>query len=87
MGRGVPLPSRLESLWERRKLPGRETILGRFICDFTHILVLLTTAWKWEIPTSLYWLLVLVGLMFPFNSFGGVEHPNLNFWGVQIPMT
>ena len=33
---------------------------------FTHLLVHLTTAWKWEIPTSLYWL----GLMSPFNFFG-----------------
>jgi len=37
------------------------------LCDFTHPLVHLTAAWKWEIPTFLYW---LVGLMFPFNFFG-----------------
>jgi len=33
---------------------------------------------KWEIPTSVYW---LIGLVFPFNIFGGVGHPNLKFWG------
>ena len=42
--------------------------------DFTHLLVHLTAVWKWEIPTSLYW---LVGVMFPFNF---VRHPNFNFW-------
>jgi len=78
MGRGVPLSSRLRGLWEHRELPRRG--LGQspsrkwfwgFSCvilyDFTHVLAHLTAALKWEIPTSLYW---LVGLIFPFNFLG-----------------
>jgi len=33
---------------------------------------------------SLYW---LVGLIIPFNFFGGAGHPNVNFWHVRTPMT
>jgi len=49
------------------------------LCDFTHLLVLLAADWKWEIPTSFYWLL---GLTFPL-TFLGV----LNFGGVRMPTT
>jgi len=48
---------------------------GRFMCkfvtcNFTHLLLHLTAAW-------------LVGLIFPFNYFGGVGHPKLKFLGVS----
>ena len=81
VSRGVPLPSRLRGLGERRKLsrraaeprsPSRKRfwdvcVSFTILCNFTHLLVHLTAAWKWEIPTSLSW---LVGLMFPFNFLG-----------------
>jgi len=95
IGRGGPLPSRLGDLGEHRKLPqrglGRSPSRKRFwgvsctiLRDFTHRLVHLIAAWKWEIPTSLYW---LVGVMFPFDFFWGVGHPNLNFGGVWTATT
>jgi len=56
----------------------QETILRSFmcnLCDFTHRLVHLTAANIWEIPASLYWLVVL---MFPVNSWD-IEHPRIEF--------
>jgi len=59
---GVPSQP-IGSLRERRKLPsGIWGVSSAILCDFTHLLVHLTAAWKWEIPTSRYW---LVGLIFP----------------------
>jgi len=48
------------------------------LCDFTHLLLHLTAAWKRQISTPLYW---LVGLIFPFNFLGLSDTPNLNFLG------
>jgi len=50
--------SRLGGLGERRKLPqrgrpSRKLFWGvscAILCDFTHLLVQLTAAWKWELP-------------------------------------
>jgi len=89
MGRAVPLARRLQGLGERRKLPrrglGQSPSRKRFggisctiLCDFTHLLVHLTVAWKWEIPTSLYW---LVGLVFRISLFCRCRTPQLEFLG------
>jgi len=64
---GIPLASRLGGLAERRKLPQRGLewspnrkrfwrVSCAIVCDFAHLSVHLTAAWKWEISTSLYWL-------------------------------
>ena len=60
----------------RAQSPSRKRFGGiscAILCNFTHILVHLTAASKWEIPTSLCW---LVGLKFPFN-----RTPQLEFLG------
>jgi len=50
-------------------------ILGRFVnscailCNFTHLLVHLTAAWKWQICTSLYWLEGLISTFYFFSTF------------------
>ena len=65
MGRGVPLCSRLRGLGEHRELPRRKRFWGvacEILCNFTHLLVHLTSVWKWEIPTYLD---CLVGLIIP----------------------
>ena len=73
----------------RRKLPqrglerspSRERFWGvscAILCDFMHILVPLTAAWKWEVPTSLYW---LVGLISPFKFFEVSGTPTWIFLG------
>jgi len=85
MGGGVPLPTRLGNLGASQALPaGPQTILGRFMCNFMHLLVHLTAAWKREISTPLYW---LVGLIFPFNFFGVSDTSTWIFGGVRTPTT
>jgi len=73
IGRGVPIPSQLCGLRARRKLPYGVWVgapapndFGVFRVQFCAIFCALTSAWKWKIRTTFYW---LVGLMFPFNYF------------------
>jgi len=85
-GRCVPLPSWLRGLGEYRKLsqwdlgrrPSRKWFWG-FSCAIfaiSCILVHLKDVCKWEILTSLYW---LVSLMFSFNFFGLSDTPTWIF--------
>jgi len=96
-GEDCPSPEPTRRSGERRKLrqwslqgrsPNRKRFLGvscAILCNFTHLLVHLTVAWKREVPYIL--LLAIVGLMFPFNSFGvsniplGCRTPQLEFLG------
>jgi len=54
--------------WERGSVPPH--FLRRVAAP--DLLVILTAVYKWEIPTSLYW---LVGLMFPLNFFRVLDTP------------
>jgi len=82
-GRGVPLSSRLGGLgsvvsspsgvWDRASAANDFVAFRVQLCDFRHLLVYLTAAWKWEIPTSPYWL--DVNVMFPFNFSGVSDTP------------
>ena len=91
LGEAVPLPSRLLSLGERRKLPqrglGQSPSRKRFcrvscaiLCDFARHLVHLTAAWNWEIHTALVASRSNIPNI-PFNIFGVSDTLNLNFWG------
>jgi len=95
MVRGCPIRNGLRGLGSVARAPpwwglGRSPSCKRFggiscaiLCDFTHLLVHITAAWKQEIPTSLYWL----GVMFPFNFFRVSDTLTWIFWGVRKPKT
>ena len=69
-----PLQPTLSGLWKHCELPwwaqGQSPSRRQFwgvscaiLCDIMHVLVHLTAVWKWEIPTSLYWLVGLIILL------------------------
>jgi len=80
-GSGGPPPQPTRGLGQRHisspvgsgAKPSRKRFWGiscANLCIFTHLLVHLTAVW-------------LAGLIFPFNYFGGVGHPQLEFLGVS----
>ena len=92
---GCPPPQPTRGSGGASQAPGRSPSRERFwgiwctiLRDFTHLLVHLTAVWKWEIPTSLYWLVDL-GMMFPFNFLGCRTSPTsiLGVSGVRTPTT